>query len=439
MMSHLPQLYHPSHHPYLTLTTHHNLASQVPNLAELNFLMNTQRVSNSSISLRGKHSLDLDSYQHTQSSSKKMRQSEETSPVNSYPFELPPELLALNSKHHYPTLQSPPHSAAHQPLSLLSPSFDSSLIPPKDSSHYKAYLELLAAINLSQILAKQNLYTAEQEQQQQTSQDMPQIFSMANNRNVFLCGDKASPVLNENVSSSAPAESTLSVETASPRLGHAIDLSTRISQSPTQVKSDDDSIFYKIAQAELHQVMQVPDYVQAKNHLFTSHVPAQQQQPQNLHQSFNSSTSSSPTNGSPQKPPYSYIALITMAIRSAPDQKITLNGIYKYIMDNFAYYHDNKQGWQNSIRHNLSLNDCFIKVNREKGKPGKGNFWTLDPKFDNMFENGNFRRRKRRNIRQSQLNAYKRASVPSLHSSLTSSSHLCPYGKSLTACFDRFY
>uniref|UniRef100_A0A3Q1FU37 Forkhead box J1b n=1 Tax=Acanthochromis polyacanthus TaxID=80966 RepID=A0A3Q1FU37_9TELE len=94
------------------------------------------------------------------------------------------------------------------------------------------------------------------------------------------------------------------------------------------------------------------------------------------------------------KPPYSYASLICMAMQASKQPKVTLSTIYNWITENFCYYRHAEPSWQNSIRHNLSLNKCFKKVPRQKDEPGKGGFWQIDPQYADMFVNGIFKRRR---------------------------------------------
>ncbi|XP_068089943.1 uncharacterized protein [Hyperolius riggenbachi] len=100
-----------------------------------------------------------------------------------------------------------------------------------------------------------------------------------------------------------------------------------------------------------------------------------------------------------EKPNQSYIALISQAILSSPEKRLQLSDIYQWIMDTYPYYHNQNKSWRNSVRHNLSLNECFIKVGRSDN--GKGYYWTVHPANVEAFSRGEYqRRRTRRRIRR---------------------------------------
>ncbi|EEQ36121.1 hypothetical protein CLUG_00244 [Clavispora lusitaniae ATCC 42720] len=84
-----------------------------------------------------------------------------------------------------------------------------------------------------------------------------------------------------------------------------------------------------------------------------------------------------------EKPPYSYATLIGMSILTHPDKQLTLSQIYTWISETFKYYRREDVGWQNSIRHNLSLNKAFVKG--AKSKDGKGHFWCIKPECEDLF------------------------------------------------------
>jgi hypothetical protein len=134
--------------------------------------------------------------------------------------------------------------------------------------------------------------------------------------------------------------------------------------------------------------------------------------------SFSSEQDYSKDDAKDLKPPYSYATMITQAILSNPQGILSLAEIYDWISSHFAYYRYTKQGWQNSIRHNLSLNKAFEKVPRKPNEPGKGMKWQISESYRNEFlkkwEDGSLNKIRRGTSvsRQLQLHLIKNNALP---------------------------
>ncbi|KAK4054472.1 Pre-rRNA-processing protein fhl1 [Microbotryomycetes sp. JL201] len=94
-----------------------------------------------------------------------------------------------------------------------------------------------------------------------------------------------------------------------------------------------------------------------------------------------------------KKPPYTYASLVAQAIMDSAAKRLTLTAICEWVEERWPYFQSNQPGWQNSIRHNLSLARGFIKLPRKADEPGKGSFWALDPASMEAFDGHNYRKK----------------------------------------------
>ncbi|XP_036027421.1 forkhead box protein N4 isoform X2 [Onychomys torridus] len=88
------------------------------------------------------------------------------------------------------------------------------------------------------------------------------------------------------------------------------------------------------------------------------------------------------------KPIYSYSCLIAMALKSSKTGSLPVSEIYSFMKEHFPYFKTAPDGWKNSVRHNLSLNKCFEKVEtKSSGSSRKGCLWALNlARIDKMEE-----------------------------------------------------
>jgi hypothetical protein len=127
-------------------------------------------------------------------------------------------------------------------------------------------------------------------------------------------------------------------------------------------------------------------------------------------------TKSSNKSNDVSKPPKPYLEIIADAILSSKVRMMQLHEIYDFMANKYQYFAKNvNKSWRNSVRHNLSLNECFTKAGR--GSNGKGNYWKIHPLCEKEFIRGNFRRKTFKKLIKMGLNSHGNQAVQQTHPS----------------------